>query len=141
MMKIQDARAATLLILSTIAAFPAVAEDWALDGIDPVTYHSMNRAVPGRSDISTQWAGESWHFADEANRAAFEANPRAYVPAMGGYCVVALSEGRMEPGNPRLFVMIGDRVYLTRTPENQDRLQANPGPILKAAKKNWDKIK
>ncbi|WP_294930803.1 YHS domain-containing (seleno)protein [uncultured Paracoccus sp.] len=118
----------------------AWAQDWALEGIDPVAYTVQGQAVAGRSDIATRWGGKSWHFATEENRATFESNPRAYAPGLNGLCVVALSEGRAEPGNPRHFVVIGQRTYLVRSENARQRLQQDPRKVLMEAKAIWTRM-
>ena len=128
--------------LATCLLLPAggFAQDWALEGIDSVAYSQSGKAVPGRSDIVTHWRGRAWHFATEANRAAFEANPRAYAPGLGGLCVVALAEGRAEPGNPRYFVVIGQRTYLLRSEHARERLRQEPQKLLMQAKAHWTRL-
>lgn len=129
-----------VLALLTISATTACAQDWALDGMDPVSYGHEGAAVPGRSDIVTMWRGEAWHFATEQNRNIFEANPRAFAPGLGGLCVVALSEGRSEPGNPRYFAVIGQRTYLLRSESARERLLADPQRVLMRAKAVWARM-
>jgi YHS domain-containing protein len=128
----------SLLLLSP--ALPALAQNWAMDGMDPVSYSTDNAAVPGRSDLVTLWRGKAWHFASEHNRYLFEANPGAYAPGLGGLCVVALSEGRSEPGNPRYFVVIGQRTYFLRSEHARERLMANPQRVLMRAKAFWARM-
>ena len=128
-----------LLCVAPFAALPlaAVAQDWALEGIDPVGYADEGAALPGRSDIATMWSGKSWHFVTEETRDTFESNPRAYAPGLDGLCVVALSEGRSEPGNPRFFVVIGQRTYFVRSQRARDMLIDDPQKILMEAKAHW----
>ncbi len=131
------------ILTSLILALPvygAMAQDWALDGMDPVSYGTDNAAVPGRTDLVTVWRGQAWHFANEHNRNLFEANPKAYAPGLGGLCVVALSEGRSEPGNPRYFVVIGQRTYFVRSEQARKRLLADPQRVLMQAKAIWTRM-
>lgn len=132
---------AACLALCVVVPFAAAAQEWALGGYDPVTYVTREAAVPGKGDISTTWRGRQYHFATEENRALFEANPRAYTPGFDGYDVVALSEGRSEPGDPRQFVIIGQRVYLAATPARKQQLLANPRELLMKAKDMWVKLR
>ncbi|UXU74794.1 MULTISPECIES: YHS domain-containing (seleno)protein [unclassified Paracoccus (in: a-proteobacteria)] len=127
-------------LILCLSAPAALAQNWALDGMDPVSYGTDNAAVPGRSDLVTVWRGEAWHFATEHNRNLFEANPKAYAPGLDGLCVVALSEGRSEPGNPRYFVVIGQRTYLVRSEQARKRLLADPQGILMQAKQMWMRL-
>lgn len=133
-------RIATLALILALPALGAFGQDWALDGMDPVAYGSEGAAVPGRPDIVTLWRGQSWHFATEQNRASFEADPKAYAPALGGLCVVALSEGRSEPGNPRYFAVIGKRTYLMRSEAARARFMADPQQILQRARATWARL-
>ncbi|WP_245727263.1 YHS domain-containing (seleno)protein [Paracoccus isoporae] len=129
------------IALAVLLPIPAAAQGWALDGFDPVAYVTRDAAVPGRGDISTSWRGKEYHFASEDNRALFEANPRAYVPGFDGLCVVGLAEGRSEAGDPRQFVIIGQRVYLTASADRKQRLLAEPRGLLMKAKNMWVKLR
>lgn len=124
--------------MAVLALTPmAGAEDWALDGYDPVLLRREGRAVAGSSAIYTHWRGQVWHFASEDSRASFEANPRLYAPGFDGLCPIALEEGRPNPGNPHYVVIIGERVYLTRSEAARNRLLADPRSVLMAAKASW----
>lgn len=125
---------AVLFFLLSALPLQALAETWALGGMDVVAYRRQGAAVEGRSDLVTNWAGLNWHFASEDNRAAFEANPREYAPGLGGLCPVSLAEGRPEPGDPRIFAIIGERLYLIRSVEAREQLLSQPREILMRAK-------
>lgn len=128
-------------VLSALSLPLAVAaQDWALGGFDPVAYVTRDAAIPGQGDISTTWRGKQYHFASEENRALFEANPRAYTPGFDGFCVVALSEGRSEPGDPQQFVTIGQRVYLVGSVARKQALMEHPRELLMKAKDMWVKL-
>ncbi|MFD1794906.1 hypothetical protein FQV27_05525 [Paracoccus aurantiacus] len=137
-----DNRLKSSLIAALLALpLPAFAQDWALSGYDPVAYVTQEKAVSGRAEIVTNWRGREYHFASEANRALFEANPRAYTPGFDGLCVVALTEGRSEPGDPRQFVTIGQRVYFVGSANRKQELLSHPRDMLMKAKDMWLKIK
>lgn len=119
----------------------AAAQEWALDGFDPVAYSRDSAAVSGRSDIVTQWHGKIWHFTSEAHRDLFEADPRAFTPGFDGLCPVSLSEGRREAGDPRFFMVIEGRTYLARDADARDQLHADPRNILEKAKARWRELR
>ncbi|RJL06339.1 hypothetical protein D3P06_03915 [Paracoccus aestuarii] len=129
------------LVLSLMLAFgpvaPALAQDWAVGGYDPVAYASDGRAQPGRSDISTMWRGQLWHFASEENRARFESDPRSFAPALDGMCPVSIVDGAPRAGDPRHFAMVGGRLYLLQSGSAEQRLRADPGGITDAARRIW----
>lgn len=128
-----------VLVCLALAAPAAHADVWAMGGYDPVALMDSD-TVAGRPDLVTNWQGKQWHFANDENRAAFEANPRAYAPGLDGYCVVALSEGRLEPGDPRNFVVIGNRIYLLGSAQRRAQLLDNPREILMQARDRFAQI-
>lgn len=93
--------------------------------------------MPGASTIHTYWQGKVWHFATKENRALFEANPRSFAPGFDGLCPASLQDGRPSAGSAHYFVIIGDRVYLTRSQAARDKLLADPRGVLMAAKASW----
>lgn len=128
-----------LTALAVAFALPAQADPWGLEGMDPVSTWE-GTPEPGLPDLNTHWGGQIWHFVTEENRMIFEGNPRAFEPGLDGLCIVALSEGRSEPGDPRHAVVIGERTYLTRSAEAQRRLMKNPRDILMRARAVWLKM-
>ncbi|WP_246026682.1 YHS domain-containing (seleno)protein [Paracoccus luteus] len=131
---------AALLAAGLALATPAAAQHAALNGIDAVSLRDSGRAVGGRPDIVTHWRGASWHFANETNRQTFESNPRAYAPAMGGLCAVSLADGRKEPGDPAQFVVVGQRIYLTRDAAARAAMRADPEGIVARATDAWKRL-
>ncbi|MRX51478.1 YHS domain-containing protein [Paracoccus sp. S-4012] len=129
---------APLLALMLLLLPGAAAANWALDGMDVVAYRTQGQAVPGRSDIRTEWAGQDWHFASEENRAAFEANPRDYAPGLRGLCPKMLAvDHQAVRGDPRYFVIVGQRLYLLSSPAARDAFMADPRRMLMAAKETF----
>lgn len=108
-----------------------------MDGRDPVGYFSDGRAMAGRGDIATMWKGHVWHFVSEENRARFEADPRRFAPAFNGYCPVNLADGRLVEGNPEIFAVIGQRLYLLRSDAARRRLMDQPTEVLSRARTAW----
>lgn len=122
-------------MLTTIAS-PLAAQDWAVGGYDPVGFVS-GQVTPGRSDISTLWKGQFWHFVSEDNRMRFESDPRQFAPAFDGLCPVSLAAGRKLRGDPRFFAVIGDKLYLMRSNTQLRRLKQAPEEILGQAQNVW----
>jgi len=136
----------TFLMVAVAAALsisPAQAQSAreALGGMDAVSLRDAGRPVGGNPSISTRWKGHEWRFANEANRAAFEANPRVYAPGFGGNCPVALADGERRPGQPELFVVIDKTLYLTSSAEARRRLNQNPAEVLERAAAQWKRLR
>ncbi len=138
-----DAMRSFFLLVTALLLYPlaAVAQDWALEGYDPVGYVAQGRPVPGRSDIATMWKGKIWHFASEDNRARFEADPQGYAPGFAGNCPVSLSEGRMERGDPRYFMVVGSTLYLMRSAQAQRQMEVESDAVLARAAAVWETMR
>lgn len=119
-----------------------VTEKWsgaAIFGYDPVGFFVEQAAIEGRDRFQLAYRGVIWHFASESNRAAFEADPSAYLPAFGGYDPVGAARGVPIAGNPRHFVVQDGRLYLFRTAENRTQFLANP-EIRSEAERHWPEV-
>lgn len=135
------ARAACLIFMAWLGAHPVAARaDDAMGGMDVVSLRDAGRVAPGGADITTHWRGREWHFSNEANRATFESDPGAYAPGFGGNCPVALATGERREGRPDLFVVVGDRLYLTSSPQARRMLEADPTPVIRAAGSEWKRL-
>jgi hypothetical protein len=131
-----------LLALMTWLAAPARAQDGvAVGGYDPVAYFTEGRAVPGENGIALKWRGRMWRFANAANRNAFEMNPHAYAPQFGGFCTLALSEGRIEPGTPTEFVIHDGRLYLVHDPGRREMLAQGAALRIERAAARWPDLR
>ncbi len=97
---------------------------FAVSGYDVVAYRSLAQApvgaeqpagVPGRADITAEWNGATFAFASEENRETFLSNPEFYAPQYDGHCAYGVSKGGKVPGNPNLWRIVDDKLYLNIT--------------------------
>jgi len=109
----------------------------AIEGYDPVAYFTDERAERGLPDYEAAEAGGIWRFRNESNRAAFVAHPEIYGPQFGGYDPIDLARGVIYGGNPRFWVVTGQRLYLFGREENRDAFAADPERFLKDAMTQW----
>lgn len=139
---------ALVMSFAAVAASPAVAKSRAvhavagvaISGYDPVAYFHEGRAMRGSGSYALRWRGAVWHFASAANLAAFEADPMAFFPQFGGYCVDALARGEARPGDPEIWVIHDGRLYLSTTGAARDRWRAETPEILERAASHWPDI-
>ncbi len=121
-----------LTLAATMAfAVPAFAGEqyvdgtgFAVSGYDVVAYRSLDQvplgqsqpeAVRGRADITADYNGVTWAFATEENRDKFLENPAFYAPQYDGHCAYGVSKGGKVPGNPNLWRIVDDKLYLNIT--------------------------
>jgi hypothetical protein len=109
----------------------------AIEGFDPVAYFVQGRAVRGLEDFEAGEGGAVWRFRNEGNRAFFVAHPEIYGPQFGGYDPIDVARGVTFAGNPRFWVIAGERLYLFGLESNRDAFAANPDRFVKQANARW----
>jgi YHS domain-containing protein len=109
----------------------------AIEGYDPVAYFTDERAVRGLADYEASEAGAVWRFRNQSNRASFVAHPEIYGPRFGGYDPIDLARGVTAGGNPRFWVVTGQRLYLFGREEHRATFAADPQRFLEQAEARW----
>ena len=109
----------------------------AIEGFDPVAYFVDVRAMIGLPEFEASQAGAVWRFRNEGNRASFVAHPDIYGPQFGGYDPVDLARGVTYAGNPRFWLIAGERLYLFGREENRDAFAADPERFQREANSRW----
>jgi hypothetical protein len=112
---ISPARAATTELVATDHH-----SGLAIGGYDPVAYFVAGAAQPGKTAFEHAFAGVVWRFRNAGNQAAFVADPEVYMPRFGGYDPVGVARGVAVPGDPRLWLITDQRLYLFYTRDTRD---------------------
>jgi hypothetical protein len=112
----------------------------AIGGFDPVAYFIDGVAMPGKGDFEASFAGAVWRFRNEGNRGAFLADPDTYLPRFGGYDPTGVARGAAVPGDPRLWVVQGRRLYLFCTAEARDLFAGDAEAVIAAADQRWPSV-
>lgn len=109
----------------------------ALRGRDVVSFGEDTGPVKGSKKFATEWDDTKWYFANEQNRDAFKADPKKYIPEFGGYCPVALSQGKAKVGRTNQFTRVDDKLYLNYNRRNQAEFAAKPDDYILKAQISW----
>ena len=109
----------------------------AIEGYDPVAYFVDAHPAVGLPDFEATEAGAVWRFRNEGNRASFVAHPDIYGPQFGGYDPIDLARGVTYAGNPRFWLVSGERLYLFGREQNRDAFAADPAHVLREANVRW----
>ncbi|KAA3625477.1 MAG: hypothetical protein DWQ08_09325 [Proteobacteria bacterium] len=106
----------------------------AIDGYDPVAFHTASKAIRGVEAFSHEWNGARWHFVDDDHRARFAADPERYAPAFGGYCATAASAGLTFDTDPRVWHIENGELFLFFNADARDDFlkQLDAGVIARA---------
>ncbi len=109
----------------------------AIEGFDPVAYFVDARPLVGLPEFEASDAGAVWRFRNEGNRTSFVAHPDIYGPQFGGYDPIDLARGVAFAGNPRFWLISGQRLYLFGREESREAFAAAPERFLRQAKLRW----
>jgi hypothetical protein len=112
----------------------------AINGIDPVGYFTDAAALYGRPDQEVRYGGAIWRFRNEGNKAAFVADPDVYMPRYGGYDPIGLGRAVTLPGNPLVWALVGERLYLFYNDEARNRFIADPAEAILHADNKWPSV-
>lgn len=109
----------------------------ALAGMDAVSYFTDAEPLPGVADYEYDWSGVPWYFANAADRDIFIRSPDVYAPQFGGHSATSLAQGYLSDGDPRIYTVVAQRLYLFYSEGNYDAFEKAPAAIIDAARKRW----
>lgn len=115
----------------------------AIQGYDPVSYFTKNKAEEGKKSIFYSHQGVIYQFGSEANKELFQENPAKYEPQYGGFCAYAMADGEKVRVDPETFKIIDGKLYLFYNFRFTNTLKLwnkEEGVLLSKAEKAWAKI-
>ena len=119
---------------------------FAVSGYDVVAYRSLpqssvgepqSAAIPGRTSITAEYNGAVFAFSTEENRDRFLTDPAFFVPRYDGHCAYGVSKGGKVPGNPDLWRIVDDRLYLNITEKVVEFWEEDIAGHIELADGNW----
>lgn len=122
---------------------------YAVSGYDVVAYFDLPQSevgspqpapVAGNAAITADYNGATFAFASEENRDRFLASPARYTPQYDGHCAYGVSKGGKVPGNPTLWRIVDDRLYLNITANVVGFWEEDIPGNLSKAEANWPGI-
>lgn len=141
-----------IIVLSLTCVMPVAADEirrpeifadfqgLALKGYDSVAYHTERRAVKGDPAFALEWKGATWHFASDANKKAFAAEPERFAPEFGGYCAWAITRGRVVGINPKIFRIVDDKLYLNLNMDVHQKWLAKMPQMISSGHEKWPAV-
>jgi hypothetical protein len=112
----------------------------AIGGVDPVAYFTDGKVIQGDDKFELAQAGVVWRFRNADNRAYFAADPDVYGPQFGGYDPVDVARGVAFAGNPQIWLISDNRLYLFGREQTRDAFAAQPAEYLGEATRRWAEI-
>jgi hypothetical protein len=138
----------TALLGAASAAWAGLSErivvDWhsglAIGGYDPVAFFTDGKPVAGSADLELPYDGAVWRFRNSGNRAAFAERPDVYMPQFGGYDPVGVTRGLAVAGNPDIWAIVGERLYLFYDVAQREKFLADPARMIATAQRRWPDV-
>ena len=115
--------------------------DLALRGVDPVSYFTEGAPLQGEVNITAEHNGAVYRFISEETKAAFEADPERYAPQYGGFCAFGLANGYKFDGDPNVWRIVDDRLYLNLSPAVSEIWQKDIPGYIETAEVQWTEVK
>lgn len=127
--------------LNITNGYSAAGAPLAIHGYDPVSYFTEGAPAPGDDAITVVHDGAAYRFTTKKHAEMFKKNPSRYVPQYGGYCAFGVSVGKKFDGDPRLWTVHDDKLYLNLNPEIQKMFSKDVVGAVHKANKNWVEIR
>lgn len=86
-------------------------------------------------------AGSDQHQLETENRDLFVANPSKYAPQYGGFCQMAAALGKKLDGDPSVWRVDGDMLFVYAYPAAKDVFVQDIAGNTQKADTNWPVIK
>ncbi|MEE4188782.1 MAG: YHS domain-containing (seleno)protein [Roseobacter sp.] len=122
---------------------------YAVSGYDVVAYFDLEQApvgqeqpaaIAGSKDITAEYNGAVFAFSTEANRDRFLSDPAAFAPQYDGHCAYGVSKGGKVAGNPNLWRIVDNKLYLNITKNVVGFWEEDIPGNLTLAENNWVNI-
>ena len=145
------ASGATLVALAFASALPLIASTTehivvdrnsglAIHGFDPIAYFTDGAPMLGKGEFEHRHAGAVWRFRNSGNLSAFAADPEVYMPRFGGYDPVGVGRGVPAAGDPRIWTVVEQRLYLFQSLESRAVFAVDNARLLAAADEAWPSV-
>ena len=118
--------------------------DWhsglAIGGYDPVAFFTDGRPVAGSGAFELRYGGAIWRFSNAGNRAAFAQRPDIYMPQYGGYDPVSVARGVAVPGDPDVWAIVGERLFLFNNGAQREKFLTDSARFIATAQRRWPDV-
>jgi hypothetical protein len=118
--------------------------DWhsglAINGYDPVAFFTDGKPTPGSATLELRYGGVVWRFSNPGNRAAFAERPDVYMPQYGGYDPVGVARGVAVAGNPDVWTIVGDQLFLFYNAAQREKFLSDSTRLIAIATRKWPQV-
>lgn len=112
----------------------------AVGGFDTVSYFTEGSPQKGQEQFQTSYNGATWLFVSKKNMELFKENPEKYAPQYGGYCAWAVSRGYTANGDPLVWFIHEQKLYLNYSLSVQNNWLEEIQQNISLADRNWPNV-
>jgi hypothetical protein len=112
----------------------------AIGGYDPVAFFTDGKPMEGSADFEFRYGGAIWRFSNIGNRDAFAERPDIYMPRFGGYDPTIVARGVATPGNPNVWLIAEQRLFLFYDHAHLEKFVADFSHLLAEAERKWPTV-
>jgi len=112
----------------------------ALQGYDPVAFHTAGTPMKGDPAISAEYLGYKYLFSSDVNKATFEEQSKRYLPAYGGYCAYGVTLDVLVPVEIDTWEIVDGRLVLQFSQEVKRKFGEDAEENIRKANDNWSEL-
>jgi YHS domain-containing protein len=109
-----------------------------LRGNDPVSYFTGTAPQKGNPAIKSMFDGDVYRFVSEANKRLFDANPRAYAPAWGGFCASGVHYALKAAIGAEVYTVYKGRLLLFGSERSKANWSLDAEDNIRLADRYWE---
>lgn len=113
----------------------------ALQGYDAVAYFADGTPEKGKPEFKIQHDGATYYFTSAEHLKKFKDSPASYLPQYGGFCAMGASLGKKFEGDPNVWRIVDQKLYLNVNPDTGVRWGKDVPGNISRANENWPDIK
>ncbi len=108
-----------------------------LKGHDVVSYFTQNKHAMGSAQITSQYEGVTFRFANAEHKALFDKEPTKYIPQFGGYCANGIVYGIPWGGDADTWMIQNGKLYIFGGQGSKDGFEVDIPANMALAEKYW----
>jgi len=112
----------------------------AIDGYDTMAYWQLASAQMGAATHTASWRGVTWQFSSQQNADVFGSTPSKFTPQFGGFCTRAMSFGKVVDGDPEVWRIYKDKLYLFARPVGGEKFDKGQDTMIAKAETHWQTL-
>jgi YHS domain-containing protein len=109
-----------------------------LRGNDPVSYFNAPAPLKGDPSLKSVHDGDTYRFANAANKAAFDASPGRYAPAWGGFCAAGAPYALKAAIDANVYTVYKGRLYLFGSERSKANFMMDADANIMLGDRYWE---